>query len=63
MSIATNTSHSRYSKVERVNAFTEPGFFEEWHDEWTQATVDVKADVAPFRESTEFGDGVLLLVS
>lgn len=33
MSIATNASHSRYSKVERVNAFTEPGFFEEWHDE------------------------------
>lgn len=63
MSIATNTSHSWDSKIERINAFTEPGLFEEWHNERTQAAVDVKTDVISFRESTKFGDGVLLPVS
>lgn len=54
MRIAADACHAFEPKIEDVAR--EAGLLEEWHDETSQAAVDVQPNIVPFGEHGQHGD-------
>ena len=60
VSVAAYASHALYPEVEGLDG--EPGLFKEWHDEASEAAIDVQADPVLGSELSECDDVVLVSI-